>query len=220
MTEAARIPAAEVAYRTIRADIVSGALTPGARLTEAALAESLGLSRTPVREAMGRLIHEGFVERNSGYDTRVARFPADEIEEIFQIRRRLECLSARRAAANATAAQIAALREGAALMTSLTPPKSDADYQRISEANEAFHRTIVEAAKAPRLTALLAMAVDVGLVAQTYRMFSAEDLIRSARHHEELAAAIAAGDEDWAESVMSAHILNARNAARAAEGAR
>lgn len=217
MTEAARIPAAEAAYRAIRADIVAGALPPEARLTEAALAETLGLSRTPVREAISRLIHEGFVERKAGYDTRVASFPADQIEEIFQIRRELERLAARRAARHRTEDQVAALKTGAALMTRLTPPRLDDDYQRISEANEAFHRTIVEAARAPRLTALLAMAVDVGLVALTYRVFSEADLIRSARHHEELATAVAARDEDWADAVMSAHILNARNAARMAK---
>ncbi|MEM7523024.1 MAG: GntR family transcriptional regulator, partial [Pseudomonadota bacterium] len=207
------------AYRAIRANIVSGALPAKQRLTETRLADELGLSRTPVREAIGRLIHEGFVERKGGYDTRVATFPADEIEEIFQIRRELERIAARRAAQHATAEQIAALDADAALISSLTPPRRAEDYQAISAANQRFHRTIVEAARAPRLTALLTMAVDVGLVARTYHMFSEADLLRSARHHEELVAAIAARDPDWADAAMSAHILNARNAARVAEGA-
>ncbi|MBA5764860.1 GntR family transcriptional regulator, partial [Vibrio sp. 404] len=66
-----RMNAAEAAYRTIRAKIVSGELAEGERLTEKRLSKDLGLSRTPIREAVGRLILEGFVERQSGYTTRV-----------------------------------------------------------------------------------------------------------------------------------------------------
>jgi DNA-binding GntR family transcriptional regulator len=108
---APKLSASEHAYRTIRANIVSGVLEEGERLTEKRLSKDLGFSRTPVREAIGRLILEGFVERQSGYTTRVAEFPKDEIEQIFNIRRLLETYSARRAALRTTPEDITRLRK-------------------------------------------------------------------------------------------------------------
>lgn len=202
-----RMNAAEAAYRTIRSQIVSGALAEGERLTEKRLSKDLGLSRTPIREAIGRLILEGFVERQSGYTTRVAHFPEDEITQIFEIRCILEAYSARRAARNASPEDIAELRLVHAEMKAHTPPRSDDDYKVLTEANEKFHRIIVRAAQSPRLTALMTMAFDVGMVVRTYRIYSDADLLRSLHHHAELIDAIEARAPDWAEKVMGAHLL-------------
>lgn len=202
-----RMNAAEIAYRTIRAKIVSGELAEGERLTEKRLSRDLGLSRTPIREAIGRLTLEGFVERQSGYTTRVARFPEDEVEQIFQIRKMLETYAARRAAKHATPEDIALLRDILATMRKHTPPRSEEEYQVLTEANEQFHRVIVQAARSPRLTALMTMAFDVGMVVRTYRIYSQTDLERSLHHHTELVDAIATGAPEWAESLMAAHLL-------------
>ncbi len=199
--------ATEQAYQVIRTNILTGKFEEGERLTETRLSEELGLSRTPIREAVGRLIIEGFIERQSGYTTRVARFPEDEVEQIYEIRRLLECYSVRRAARLATPEDIAELRSIHARMRADTPPNDKAAYQRLTAANEAFHRAIVAAARSPRLTALMATALDVGMVVRTYSMFSAEDLMRSLSHHQELIDAIEAGSPEWAESIMSAHLL-------------
>ena len=206
----AKPAAAEQAYNRIRQDILSGALREQERLTEQALAEQLGLSRTPVREAIKRLIHEGFIERQSGYSTRVASFSIDETEQIFKLRQMLEGYAVRRAAKLATPEQKQKLQELACYMSDHTPPDSDSDYHNIASANEQFHRTIYEAARSPRLNALLSVAIDVGLVARTYRLYSTKDLLRSCQHHHEMVDAISAGSADWAESVMSAHILAAQ----------
>jgi DNA-binding GntR family transcriptional regulator len=215
MTVSQSRPAAakDQAYASIRADILSGALREGERLTEQRLAKNLGISRTPVREAIGRLIHEGFVERRRGYDTRVARFPKDELDQIFQIRRLLESYGARRAAELASEEQIALLQSLSDTMARHTPPASPADFRIISQANERFHATVMDASRSPRLKALLSMAVDVGVVARTYDLYSEEDLLRSAHHHREITHAIAARAPDWAASVMSSHILAAAAAA-------
>ena len=202
-----RVNAAEHAYRTIRANIVSGLLEEGERLTEKRLSKDLGLSRTPIREAIGRLILEGFVERQSGYTTRVAHFPQDEIEQIFHIRRMLEAYAARRAARNAEPEDIAEMRDILTVMRAHTPPRTDEDYQTLTEANETFHRVIVRAARSPRLTALMTMAFDVGMVVRTYRIYSDADLIRSLHHHAELIDAIEEQAPEWASSLMETHLL-------------
>ncbi|WP_425093308.1 GntR family transcriptional regulator [Tropicimonas sp. S265A] len=202
-----RMNAAELAYRTIRARIVSGELAEGERLTEKRLSKDLSLSRTPIREAIGRLVLEGLVERQSGYTTKVASFPEDEVEQIFELRRLLEAYSARRAALNASNEDIAMLRDIHATMRAHTPPRTEEEYQVLTEANEQFHRVILQAAGAPRLTALMTLAFDVGMVVRTYRIFSDKDLQRSLQHHAELIDALEAHAPDWAENVMSAHML-------------
>lgn len=202
-----KVPAAEQAYRTIREGIVSGRLAEGERLTEQRLSEELGLSRTPVRAAISRLILEGFLERQSGYTTRVAHFPEDEVEQIFEIRRLLETYSARRAALYATPDEIDSLRRTVEIMRASTPPKSGSDYRALTEANEQFHRQIVEAARSPRLSSLMMNAIDMGMVVRTFRVYSDSDLLRSLNHHAELIEAIVARAPDWAESVMSTHLL-------------
>ncbi len=209
----AKQPAAEQAYEAIRGRIMSGELSGGERLKEQSLASEMGLSRTPVREAITRLLHEGFAERGEGYSTRVAQFPEDELDQIFEIRRRLECYAAERAAVLATDAQIAELDALTSEMEELSPPRTQGHYDRIATINASFHRIISEAAQSPRLMAVLSMAVDVGIVSRTYHSYSKPDLIRSARHHRELVDAIRARSPDWAASVMSSHVLAAARSA-------
>ena len=205
--EPQKLNATDLAYRSIRTKIVSGEYAEGERLTEKRLSQELGLSRTPIREAIGRLILEGFVENHGGYTTRVAEFPEDEIEQVYEIRRLLECYSARRAARLATEDQIARLRSIFDRMQADTPPRDEGAHLRLTQANEEFHKEIVSAARSPRLKALMVGAFDMGMVVRTYRMFSDAELRRSLNHHAELIEAIEAGQPDWAESVMSAHLL-------------
>jgi DNA-binding GntR family transcriptional regulator len=212
-----KMNATEQAYSIIRNNILTGKLAEGERLTETRLSGDLGLSRTPIREAIGRLIMEGFIDRQQGYTTRVAHFPQDEAEQVFEIRRLAECYSVERAARLATPEDIAELRRIHAAMKADTPPRDDAAYQRLTEANEAFHRTIVNAARSPRLTALMTTALDVSMVVRTYSMFSDKDLMRSLNHHEEIIQAIEARAPKWAASIMSAHLL--AGAARVSERA-
>lgn len=216
--EPRRGSAAETAYLALRADILAGALAPGEKLTETRLADRLGLSRTPIREALNRLALEGFVDRAPGAAARVSAYPEDEVEQVFAIRALLESYAARRAAERATPAQIAELARLADLMEARTPPRSEADLAALSAANERFHRLVMEAAEAHRLASILSLTVQVALVQRTYRRFSERDLIRSARHHQELVEALAARAPDWAESVMRAHLLAAAAADRRAAG--
>jgi DNA-binding GntR family transcriptional regulator len=207
--------AADSAYVTLRGDILSGDLPADERLTELGLAERLGLSRTPVREAIKRLLIEGFLTRSPGEGLRVTALQPDEVEQIFRIRLMLESYGARRAAEFATEAEIAELFRLAEEISARSPARTDADYDAMTEANAAFHRTIMQAARSPRLGSMLSLAVNLGLVLRTYRMYSAQDMTRQARHHHDIAEAIAARDPEWAEAAMSHHVLAAAAIARA-----
>ena len=99
-------------------------------------------------------------------------------------------------------------------MSAHTPPQTDADYTTISEANSAFHRLVMQSANSPRLGAMLSLAVNLGLVLRTYRMYSPRDMIRQSRHHHDIAEAITAREPDWAEAAMAAHVHAAAAVAR------
>lgn len=210
--------AAERAYGSLRRAILSGELEEGERLTETALAERLGISRTPVREALKQLVLEGLADREGDHGgARVAGFAEDEVAQIFRIRMLLEGYAARRAAERRSDEDVAELHALADAMMARTPPRGAEDFEALSEANRRFHAAVMRAAKAQRLASLLEVTVQIGLVLRTYRMYSERDLVRSARHHQELADAIAAGAPEWAESVMRSHILAAQWAAERRE---
>lgn len=221
MAEAAAdrpVNAAAHAYEVLRDDILSGRIAADARLTEVTVAERLGMSRTPVREAVKQLILEGFLTRERGQGLRVTTLDADEVQQIFRIRLMLESYAARRAAVHATPEEVAMLQRLAEEMTARTPPRSEADYAAISEANAAFHRQVMLSARSPRLGAMLSLAVNLGLVLRTYRMYSERDMIRQSRHHHDIAEAIAAREPDWAEAAMAAHVEAAAAVARLRAG--
>jgi DNA-binding GntR family transcriptional regulator len=102
---------AAAAYDAIRAMIVDGRLPPGTRVLEEDFAARLGISRTPVREAIGRLVTEGLITRGDGGAPTVQRVTADEIVEILNVRRLLEAEAARQAAGGAGRDELLALRK-------------------------------------------------------------------------------------------------------------
>src|SRR5215471_17047222 len=95
----ARQSLVDIAYEAIREAITSGALLPGTRLREAALARHFAISTTPVREALRRLDREGLVRLSPNRGAIVAEFDLREILDLFEIREVLECRAVRRAAA-------------------------------------------------------------------------------------------------------------------------
>lgn len=200
--------ASEQAYAKIRAHLLSGAVKPNEQLTEDRLAQITGVSRTPVREAVRRLEDELLLVRSDTKRLFVADWSRDDIEEMFTLRQMLECHAAERAARRLSRAQIGALEElNRDLKAAIeqTPP----DVARFLDANRAFHEVIIDAAQSPRLGQLLPKLVEAPVVLRTARTYSSDDLRQSARDHDELIAAFAAHDPDWARAVMGSHLRRA-----------
>ena len=200
------LTSAERTLDTLREDILRGALPAGARLGEVELAERLGVSRTPVREALSRLAAEGLVELVANRGARVASWTVDELEGVFALRSLLEPQLTALAVPHATAADLDALDDLAARMVDL----GDRDPDALVPLNRAFHGRLVELAAAPALATALAGAVHSPLVARNFHAYDAASLHRSLAHHTEIVAALRAGDPEWARAVMTAHIHNAR----------
>lgn len=201
------------AYRELRQAIINGQLPADRKVTELGLAQQLGVSRTPIREAIKRLLLEGLLERRKGQGLWCAVPDDAEVREIFDLRLRLESYAAARAAERARPEQIAALIQSAQRMTALTEikPVTDDLIRRIDNENAQFHGLIIDATQSQRLIQLIRATVDISLVRRTFLRFTPEQRSRSARHHTEIAAAISARKPLWAERMMQVHILSAED---------
>lgn len=196
--------AADHAYRLIREQILSGERAGGEWLREGDLAESVGVSRTPVREALRRLTAEGLVRHERNRGVQVQDWSARDLHEIFSLRSVLEPWACRLAAAAGTV-DVAALQ---ALAEEMDEAASGAepDVGRITVLNNRFHKMVLDGSENARLASLVASVVQVPLVWRTFSHYSPVALSRSLAHHHELVAALAAHDPDWAESVMRSHV--------------
>jgi DNA-binding GntR family transcriptional regulator len=190
--------------------IMGGDLSPGARLGEPELAERLGVSRTPVREALSRLAAEGLVELVPNRGARVATWTVAELEGVFDLRSSLEPQLTAYAVLNATAADVEELDALAARMQDVGSPGPQQDLGALVPLNRAFHDRLVALAAHPTLAAALAAAIHPPIVRRNFLTYDEASLRRSLAHHGEIVAALRAGDPDWARAVMTSHIANAR----------
>ncbi|MCX2729753.1 GntR family transcriptional regulator [Saccharopolyspora sp. NFXS83] len=202
--------AATRAYSDLRQAILTGARPAGTRLREEELAETFGLSRTPVREALRRLEADGLVRLVPHRGAEVVRFEDEDVDELFDLRCLLESHAARRAAERGDT-DVAALRELCEQMEHLLHDLDDSGYEQITRLNMEFHRAVHRAGGRRLLPDLLSRVIDVPLVRRTFHQYTAAELDRSFAQHRELVDAIAAGDGDWANAVMQSHLRAARS---------
>lgn len=201
--------AAEAAYGVIRAGILSGEFARGQRLREEELAERVGVSRTPVREALRRLDAEGLIDFTPNRGARVTAWSERELEDLYEARALLEGYGARLAAMRITGEELDHLAMVAAKMAALAesdPKPAD----ELTALNGEFHRAIVIASRNSQLDSLVRGLMDVPLIYRTFQRYSPERMRASQFHHNELVDALRAKDGEWAEAVMRAHILAAR----------
>jgi DNA-binding GntR family transcriptional regulator len=199
-------------HAEIKDQISSGALPGGARVTEEQLARRFGTSRTPVREALRRLVADGFVVFKPNSGSFVRTWSAAEIDGIFHVRAVLESEVAALAAAHVTPDQISSLRALQADMEAITARPAPLDFSELSARNRDFHRIIAEASRNDRLVQMLANTIELPIVQGTYRRYTPAQLARSHHHHRELCDALDSRDADWARAVMQCHIWSARAA--------
>lgn len=199
------------AYAAIYDALTAGRLRPGEHLAEERLAREIGVSRTPVREALRRLSTEGFVEFMPNQGGRVPSLSFEDIKEIFDLRVILEGYAASLAARKMSVEQIEELKQLCDGMEKAYFKQRVGYIQEISRGNRRFHRIILEAAGGQKLSRLLPQLIEMPLVLDTYNRFTDDDMNRSMRHHRELIVAFAAQDADWANAIMSGHIQSARN---------
>jgi DNA-binding GntR family transcriptional regulator len=180
----------EQVYRAVRARIIDGALAPGTFLREKDL-ESMGVSRTPIREALGRLASEGFLERLPHRGFRVPEESLGNLLELYPIVASLELLAGRLALERFTPADVAELR---AVNRRLGEARDQGDVRALLEHNTRFHRLISERGGNRRLAVLLDDLRSQLTRLELWYYSGSDRTQRSIREHEEIIDAIERGD--------------------------
>lgn len=200
----------EQAYLTLRRRLADGTYPPGSHLREEELAAQLGVSRTPVREALRRLDAEGWLRVVPNQGAFAAEWSNADIEEIFDLRALLEVHAAEHAAAAGDRAGLEAMEAACDQAESALPGTGLAALEHISDANVRFHRALWDMSGQARCRAILHSLAVPPMVLRNFRNFDAAGLRRSLDQHREMIAAIAAGNPAWAGAVMRAHVQAGR----------
>jgi DNA-binding GntR family transcriptional regulator len=199
--------ASAAATEVIREAIVDGRLPPGQRLKEEELARELGISRTPVREALLILQTEGLVDAAPNRGAVVRSHDADDLEDLYQLRALLEGYAARRAAANISQAAIDGLWASCDRFENLI----EGDVQELVKENLLFHNVILDAAQSRRVAELIRKVIELPLVYRSYIWYSIDQRRISAHYHRQITRALEARDGERAELVMKEHVFEARD---------
>jgi GntR family transcriptional regulator, rspAB operon transcriptional repressor len=198
-----RRPGRGAAYHLLRDAIISGELEPGRQLSENELATRLGVSRTPVREALVRLRDDRLVEIVPQLGTFVTPISDAAVSDAYFVREALECAAVREAANNAQKQDIAALR---AILARQDDVRAAGDYARWFVLNDEFHRAICDLSGHPvawtlicRISGHLDRIRRLSLPQPRY-------LDQMLGEHRLIVKAITRGDPDAAEDAMRHHL--------------
>jgi DNA-binding GntR family transcriptional regulator len=201
------------AARVLREAILAGEIGPGETLGEESLGRRLGVSRTPVREALAVLRAEGLVETPANRPAAVRSFTASDLHEMHSLRAVLEGYAARIAATKLTERQLGALARSCDRYGELC--EHDDALRELVEENFVFHGTIVEAADSDLLDSMIRQVTALPLIYRSYMTYSRENRMSAYQDHVKILGALRGRDAERAESLLKAHVLWARDVALA-----
>ena len=201
----AYLPLRDVVFNTLRDAILKGDLAPGERLKEMHLANQLGVSRTPIREAIRMLEQEGLAVTIPRRGAQVAHMSQKDLEDVLEVRDALDELAVKNACHCMTKDDFVELDEA---MEKFKDAVSLGDVRTIVETDEAFHNVIYHAANNSKLESIV-----MNLEEQMYR-FRYEyikenaDYLNLVLEHEALIAGLKKKDEEYVTDVMHKHLVN------------
>lgn len=201
-------PLGDIVYEALRDAIISQVLKPGERLMETELAEEMGVSRTPVREAMRKLELESYIVMIPRKGAYVAGLSIRDINNLFEIRGALESLAAGLAAARATQEEIEAMERN--LVMEATHFKSS-DVINTIEVDTNFHELIYKASKNIRLQNMIKDLRDQIQRFRTTSLAVPGRMKFALAEHRRIVEAIADGNVQEAKQVTKEHIESAEN---------
>jgi DNA-binding GntR family transcriptional regulator len=213
-TAPARLPIASVVdqvYLAIHDRIMDGTLQRGGRIHQEDLADELGVSRTPVREALRRLAAEGLVEMRTNRGARVADVGRGDMNAAYEARLVVEPGAARLAAQHRAAQPLARMRAAVTAQRRAIP-----NVRRSFEANRAFHLALVEASGNPFLLQLSERlwVTRIGEAIYERQSETPERMGLDADEHEQILLAIESGNGRRAESLTRRHLTDAMQRSR------
>ncbi|GAA1577832.1 GntR family transcriptional regulator [Kribbella sancticallisti] len=207
------LPLRDVVAAELRRLILDGSLPPGERLVEDRLAQQLGVSRNPIREAMRVLEAEGFLDVVSRRGAFVAKLSVRQADDLFHVRLALEPLGARlAAAASAEEPNTELLARAWAILGLVNDSGPEQDRDTLATLHTELHSLIFEMSRNDYLIAIAIPMVKRGqwLLRQNSQLQTPS----AWSEHHGLIAAIEAGDADLAEAAARHHVLSVRNSLR------
>jgi DNA-binding GntR family transcriptional regulator len=203
MNDLGHMPVNQRVYHHILQMIVSGSLLPGSRLDEQSLASELGVSRTPLREAIGRLAEKGLVEYRPYQGNFIRVLSVKEVSDIYQVRRSLEDLAIRLATANMNPERLAEVRS---ILDDLGAAMSRGDLDGVNEADNRFHTTIAQYSENETLIAALNDLSQRVAIIRSMANQNPDVVAGTAIQRPQILAALEAGDADLAARLLGEHI--------------
>lgn len=185
--------------------MVGGHYGPGTQLKEEPIARELGLSRTPVRTALRRLVEDGLATDGLGQGIHVSPWTEVDIEETFQLRMLLEPYAAFLAASRAGSGLVDVLCASNEEMRRGIDAGPDGIVE-VQKANSTFHRALLDAAGSPRLRSMLGTIIDMPVIVRSFFLYSRDELEQSLHHHKDLTLAAQERDGELARQVMQLHL--------------
>ena len=203
------LPLRDVVFNTLRRAILKGELKPGERLMEIALADKLGVSRTPIREAIRKLELEGLVVMAPRKGAKVASITERDLNDVLEVRKGMEVLAISLACKRITGEELEKLESIERSFQSLI---ESGNLTELAEMDVKFHDTIYQATNNQRLEQLLN---NLREQMYRYRMEYLKDIaVRRtlAEEHKAICEALRGRDESKAQNYVSVHIDNQQKA--------
>ena len=200
-------PIREEVFAMLRQAILTGKLQPGDRLVERELAEQLGVSRTPVREALRKLELENLVTHIPRKGVVVSEISRKDVIEIFDIRASLEGLAASLAAQKAT---VEDMQELEALLKQMETAAGSKDIENLNEIHDQFHKMLCNLADSPRLVGMINSLSDYinRFTKAGYSIPGRSDA--AMQEHQDLLESLEARDAVRAEALAGDHVMNSK----------
>ena len=199
---------ANVVQQEVERAILAGEHAPGSKLLEAALAQRMGVSRGPVREAFRMLEEAGLVRTEKNRGVFVRDIPMDEAVEIFDLRAAMDELVGRQLAANITPAQTKEVRGLVDAMEKAVKAEDAYNYHLL---NLRFHDRLVEMAGNRKLTAIYRKLIKELSLFRRLNLADSWLLPISAGEHRQIVKAIASGDAEAAGQAMFQHVMDSKH---------
>ena len=200
------------AYEAIRSRILKGSFPPAFHLREEEVAEQVGVSRTPVREALRRLAAEGYVEFVPNRGAFVAKWSDKSLSDLIDVRAELAAMAGRLAASRIRREDLEKLAKLNRAMAELAEKKPTGYLTEVSLLNLEFHSVVFKSADNEWLPTLMQQTAFLPMVQRAQYGFQASDWRRGFERYGELIDALASGDGEWAAATLRSHFHASKHA--------
>lgn len=207
MIEYKTVSLADRVYEQLEYNILSGVYAQGEIISETRLSEELGVSRTPIREAMSRLYHEKLI-KESPTGTVVVGVTENDVKDLFEVKRRIEIIATRRAAENFSEEGLAALKENVEQQEFFA---QKGDVVKVRDLDTEFHDIIYKECGSVTFETILSPIHHKMMKFRRLSLEKSHRIVASVAEHKSLYNAIADRDGDKIETIMLLHIDHAYN---------